>query len=349
MKMLDRQTGISDVESRIITIIRTCAMFFIILCHYLAFFDGLEALSQLFNVGVPVFFIISGFLYGQKRIANIGRWYRKQFLKIIIPLYTYYLISGIVLWIIGKLGEIRFIDVIKLLLNLQGICGGKIGNIQTAHLWFITFILICYLITPLLQLLKSKSSFIILTLCIVATSFIWIVIILNIKCFYFISWVPGILSYVFAYFLASFWKRDCRNPIAWICSILLMAISVFIRLVFKCVADNGSIFVNNVYDNVFVPFSQCLLAFGFFFTVYIICANCVRLTSCLSKAFKVFDSYSYYVYIVHYMFIEGVVAVTLFTDNLVIITALFVAGTVLCAIVLKWVSSLLLYSINRRI
>ena len=178
--------AISVSESRTITIVRTCAMFFIILCHYFAFFDGLEALSQLLNVGVPIFFIISGFLYGQKRITNIIQWYKKQFVKIIIPLYTYYLISGFFLLLIGKLGELNYFEVLKQLLNLQGICGGKIGNIQTGHLWFITFILICYLITPLLQLFREKLNLLRVALLIVVISIAWIAIILIIKNVYFI-------------------------------------------------------------------------------------------------------------------------------------------------------------------
>lgn len=64
--MTDCNSRISNVESKIITIIRSFAMVVIILCHYCDYFEGVEFLSQLFNVGVPIFFIISGFLYGQK-------------------------------------------------------------------------------------------------------------------------------------------------------------------------------------------------------------------------------------------------------------------------------------------
>ena len=93
--MTDHFSEISSIESKIITIIRAIAMVLIILCHYCDYFEGVEFLSQLFNVGVPIFFIISGFLYGQKQINNIKKWYIKQFAKIVIPLYIYYFISPV--------------------------------------------------------------------------------------------------------------------------------------------------------------------------------------------------------------------------------------------------------------
>lgn len=219
--MKNDKKEISVSESRTITVIRTCAMFCIILCHYFAFFEGFEPVSQLLNVGVPIFFIISGFLYGQKRITSALQWYKKQFIKIIIPLYTYYLISGLFLLAVGKFGELNFFEFLKQLLNLQGICGGEIGNIQTGHLWFITFILICYLITPLLQLLREKLNLLKVALLIVVVSFVWIAIILNINNVYFISWFPGILSYIFAYYLAAYWKRDNKKLFVFCGSIVL--------------------------------------------------------------------------------------------------------------------------------
>lgn len=339
---------ISVSESRTITIVRTCAMFFIILCHYLAFFDGLEALSQLLNVGVPIFFIISGFLYGQKRITNIIQWYKKQFVKIIIPLYTYYLISGFFLLLIGKFGELNLFEVLKQLLNLQGICGGKIGNIQTGHLWFITFILICYLITPLLQLFREKLNLLRVALLIVVISIAWIAIILNIKNVYFISWFPGILSYIFSYYLAAYWKRDNKKLLIFFGSIVLTIGSVAIRLYVKRIVDNGNESLEHFYDCVIVPFSQCLLAFGLFFILFFTCLKLDRLNASLSKVFKVFDRYSYYVYIVHYMLVEGVVALNLFVDNIFIVSLLFILFTIVYAIVLRWVSNYEIKLFNRK-
>lgn len=333
--MKNDKKEISVSESRTITVIRTCAMFCIILCHYFAFFEGFEPVSQLLNVGVPIFFIISGFLYGQKRITSALQWYKKQFIKIIIPLYTYYLISGLFLLAVGKFGELNFFEFLKQLLNLQGICGGEIGNIQTGHLWFITFILICYLITPLLQLLREKLNLLKVALLIVVVSFVWIAIILNINNVYFISWFPGILSYIFAYYLAAYWKRDNKKLFVFCGSIVLAFCSVAIRLYVKRIVDHGNEALGQLYDCVFVPYSQCFLAFGLFFILFYTCLKVDRLIASLSKILKVFDRYSYYVYIVHYMFVEGVVALNLFVDNIFIVSLLFVLLTIVYSIVLR--------------
>lgn len=80
---------ISTEESRIITVTRTVAMLSIVMCHLVSWFPSISFIGQFFNVGVPVFFIISGYLYGQKDIKRIIPWYKKQFVKIILPIYIY--------------------------------------------------------------------------------------------------------------------------------------------------------------------------------------------------------------------------------------------------------------------
>ena len=54
-----------------ISLIRLTGTVCILLCHLSSWF-GIAALAQLFNVGVPVFLLISGFLYGGKAISVWG-------------------------------------------------------------------------------------------------------------------------------------------------------------------------------------------------------------------------------------------------------------------------------------
>ena len=51
-----------------ISLLRFIAMIFIVLCHFFQYY-GVE-LAWWFNVGVPMFFCISGFLYANKRIES---------------------------------------------------------------------------------------------------------------------------------------------------------------------------------------------------------------------------------------------------------------------------------------
>lgn len=346
--MTDHFSEISSIESKIITIIRAIAMVLIILCHYCDYFEGVEFLSQLFNVGVPIFFIISGFLYGQKQINNVKKWYIKQFVKIVIPLYTYYLISALVLLVVGKLGEVNMLDSIKVLLNLQGLVGGKIGNVQSGHLWFITFILICYLITPALQLLRDRINLKRLSILCGVLSIIWMAIILNINDFYFITWIPGVLCYIFAYFLSASWKRNHNKLRIWIGITLPMIALIALRILTNRTLTGEANIINLLYGRVIVPYSQCALGIWIFFTIYYVCLHYNTITAKTSSALRVFDKYSYYIYIVHYMFVEGVLSLSRFIESKILITIAFVLLTLLYSILLKKISSLELNLVNRK-
>lgn len=81
-------------------------MVFILLCHYNAesTVGIVSALSQFFNVGVEMFVLLSGFLFGQKGeqiYSNIKSWYLKRIRRIFVPyelfvalLFVIHLIKG---------------------------------------------------------------------------------------------------------------------------------------------------------------------------------------------------------------------------------------------------------------
>ena len=58
-------------ESKIISITRVTAMVLIVLCHYVRWYSHISWIGQFFNVGVGIFFLISGFLHGQKKIQSV--------------------------------------------------------------------------------------------------------------------------------------------------------------------------------------------------------------------------------------------------------------------------------------
>ena len=132
-----------------IDIIRITATILIFLCH--ACVESGSAIGgmfgQFFNVGVPIFFLISGYLHSQKPISNIVKWYVRKFKRVCIPLYIFLSILFI-LYVIAKLP----IHVSVWLQTIVPICGLTQNYISgCGHLWFLTHLLICYLITPFLQ------------------------------------------------------------------------------------------------------------------------------------------------------------------------------------------------------
>lgn len=63
-------------KNNAISFIRMIAMEMIIICHIMQYYDFV--LAWWFNVGVQIFLCISGFLYGQKAIENIARFYNQR-------------------------------------------------------------------------------------------------------------------------------------------------------------------------------------------------------------------------------------------------------------------------------
>lgn len=121
-------------------------MLMIISCHVMQYYD-LE-LAWWFNVGVQVFLCISGFLYGQKNIDDVIDFYNKRLKKILIPYYLVFIPFGIIEFIFAR-------DVFSIRDFMMGLilCSTIKGS---GHLWFIPTILMCYLITPLLQGYRNK-------------------------------------------------------------------------------------------------------------------------------------------------------------------------------------------------
>ena len=333
-----KSMAISDRESKTISCIRTTAMLFIVLCHYMQAL-GYSVLGQLFTVGVPMFFMISGFLYGQKNVYSNGgicNWYKNRIVKIVLPIYIYYLLTGIIMMFLKNIGEIRIVEVICQLLNLQGFVKSGIGNIGTGPLWFITFILICYLITPLLQKLRERIS-VKKIFCIIGVLYcIEIIFIIMVKPFGSIINLVGVVNYIFAYYIGAFWNKRLTVKVYVLLS-AVMAISIGLRLIFKEIADMSGGVAEEIYSKVIAGYSLTALALWIFFTIYKLCNI---FNKCLDEIYPIvscLDKKSFYVYIVHYAFLVGKLSVMNITDNIVLNTLIFILCTYIYASIIQWI------------
>ena len=63
---------LSIQESHGLVIIRVFAMLSIVVCHLFQSYN--HGLAGLFNIGVQVFFVLSGYLYGTKMILDWKNW-----------------------------------------------------------------------------------------------------------------------------------------------------------------------------------------------------------------------------------------------------------------------------------
>lgn len=109
-----------------------------------------DELAWWINVGVQIFFVISVFLDGSKDMDDPVDFIKKQFQKILIPYYTF-LIPVSVIYILFARDSFSVISWVKAIF-----CVGTIDGIE--HLWFVGYILVCYLITPYLYWLREKTK-----------------------------------------------------------------------------------------------------------------------------------------------------------------------------------------------
>lgn len=143
--MAESRYFLSSSQSNLITLLRSISVLFIVSCHILQGYSNNWA--WIFNIGVSIFFCISAFLFGKSNIDNSLSWLKKRAVKILLPFYIYIFFVSIVIFIFDK-PHFSIKNEFIYLFSLQGLIGAYDG---LNHLWFLTWILICYIFTPIMQ------------------------------------------------------------------------------------------------------------------------------------------------------------------------------------------------------
>lgn len=274
-----------------IQLIRIISMFFILFCHFCNEMHNKygNILGQFFNVGVFIFLFISGYLFGKKEIKNIKEWYIKRFCRIFIPVWIWTIIINIVYLIKGQ--EISLIGVISYVFNLQGFFGATEG---LEHLWFLSLIMICYLITPILEKLRNMTS----------SSFKYLIVLVGIVIVSILVSYSNVkigrymfecALYIFAYYYSFNEKKYSLMKIkSWI-FIVVIFISMIIRTILKKYIDTTIIYTNFV-----VLFTQSVIAISVFFIIKKMKFD-IKGQKIISYINNL-DEVTFYIYIVHYAF-----------------------------------------------
>ncbi len=149
----------SEKNYKYIDFIRAFSIFLVILLHCIcdyyantenvgkALWFILSYVNELSRIGVPLFFMISGYLILSKDITDIKEFYKKRFLKIGIPFILY----DILYYIYMNLSSENSITISGFFKDLVN-CG------SAYHLWFVYSILILYLIMPFLQIIVKNCD-----------------------------------------------------------------------------------------------------------------------------------------------------------------------------------------------
>lgn len=284
---------------------RLLAMIMILLCHYCQFFD-LE-LAWWFNVGVQVFFIISGFLYGQKNIEDPVAFLQRRFWKIMIPFWIY--LMGVTACLIVFDKEAVSVN------SIIGALSGAKPYSGVEHLWFIPYIMFCYLITPLLDSLKTRIK--------KQDSFfrcLWVVILIpaaelfyRMYGFYFRP--SRVACYVVGYIYAIQiidWEKDKRKQtIASYALIVIALIMNAIRVYYKYYYPSKLVGTALSLFDLFEQYSHVSLGLAIF-------VGCLELFKDVkyNAVLELSDKYSFYIYIVHHIFINSKYSVFVWTSNI---------------------------------
>lgn len=289
---------------------RTIATFFIVICHILQYNKSPYAFY--FNSGVHIFLIISGLLYGRKEIKNVYKFYLKNFKKILTPYYILILFYFLV-YIFTNI-KITILDIGSNILCLQWLSNFKIES--TNHLWYITCILLCYIITPALQVyFKDGETFnfthivntVLLGLVLMILSYVT-----HIKLFYIYIYI---ISYIVSYTIDTY---KIKINIKMLMSIIVLSVIFFIvRIVMECYG-NGSYFIAEP--------QKLILA-----------CSVIALSKLFSKKLegncivKYFDKYSYYIYLTHHIWILGTLSLMRITScnfiNIILITFIIIISS----------------------
>lgn len=295
-------------------------MVMIVLCHLVvrAPTPSIRFSAQFFNAGVPIFFMISGFLFGLKGIKGTAlQWYGRRAKRIFPSYYLFLALLLVIYLIIGK--DLKWKSWIISILCLQGI---QIYLQGAAHLWFLTVLLVCYLITPALKAVNRKNS----------AAFwaeIWI--------------VSSILRLLVTYFgnrqLGGYWHYVNLYMIAYIAGVYYekwqgrTSLPVMILLFFAGVLGRllGRFFLDGTvtYDNVLAGLTSSLIAVS----AMLFAEKYFRRIP--PKVVTFLSAISFEVYLCHYMLIEGPISMMDLTP-LYILNCAIVSGTsILIALLLN--------------
>ena len=312
-----------------ISVIRCIAMCMIIACHFL---QGLgSGLAYWMNLGVQVFLCMSGYLYGGKKIEQTSKWYLKQYIKIMKPMWILLTIIIAVKLVIG-VGETSLISVG---LSYLGVAG--FGTLpELTHTWFITYILLCYLLTPLLQQIditqKDKTLLFVIKLGIILA----ILEVLYLSRM--INFLPQYLAcYIVGYYMA---KRQEENndiyeqkriTIGFLgLAIVLLPIRLYFQygMINNVESETVKILLNHI-----VEWHHSLLGIALFFIMLIIFE---KIQVKKGKIVSFFEQKSYCIYLVHQIFILNTFSMLHLTDVLVLNIILILIAIVISAQVLDF-------------
>ncbi|MDD6633826.1 MAG: acyltransferase [Ruminococcus sp.] len=306
----------TEIQSYAIKNIRVVSTLMIFLCHTVFLFgDLIGKTAQFFNIAVTVFFFISAYLYSIREKCSqdgVTLWYKKRLIRIIVPYYIFLFVLFILFLIFHQ--EIIPLEWITTGLIIAGVTETPV--VSTGHLWFITAIIVCYIITPLLYKIRENKKATVLFLSIILVGYFPVALFIKdiVGTYY-----SSVLEYILAFFFLKLYIERVNKKTGIIVGLSSLIAGCLLKLLFIYYFDNTIL-----YTKFLVEVCSLIIGFGIFTSIYYFVENTYRVSKKFEKVIDSFDSFSYEFYIVHMVFIQGCFSVFVFENPFINIVIAFI-------------------------
>lgn len=331
-----------DIRISIIRMICTLAVVVLHITQQLErVYAPIRYVTDWLNLGLVMFFCISAFLYSQREITGVPKWYLHRYLEIAIPS----LIVGIaVLAVFYFKGSLNADKIIGTFLSCIGLQVYAKDSWMFVQLWFISYLLFFYLTVPLVQRIKREKASAFKFWSIMAVSVIVLQAVSVV-----IETVTGItllstgilLRFYLPYFV---FKRyditgDKIKPVMY----LFTAFSAIALAGICWVRYTPNIGIPESVAELLFVYVQTIVGFTLFYWLYRGFAWAKEYNTLL----KLSDKYSYEVYLTHCMFIGYSTSLIFAAKNIVVGIFAALAATVISSVVLNYLSSIIKKPLKR--
>jgi len=288
--------------------------------------------------GVPLFFIISGYLFGQGQINNVMEWYKKRLIRVWLPFVLLVIINCVIL--VSNNRHISMITLLKTVLLFPS----ETSNyaLGVGHCWYVSYIIIAYAITPLLHKLfdsSYKKIFVLL-------SFVFTVVVCQLTAYtpFFgkLSFVHFIL-YITAFAIGKILKEyDTKRS-----SVVAIVLGLTICFLTKF---GMSYSVSSTYRSFLYLIGTYFISLTFFGIVIMVLVNVNwnrTLSSGVQLILKKIDHNSYYAYLVHIWFVQWGFWSVFEKSSLVLIYAEYISLIFISTIIFSIIAEKIIHIVSR--
>ncbi|MBQ2893230.1 MAG: acyltransferase [Oscillospiraceae bacterium] len=292
----------------------------------------IHMITDWLNLGLVMFFCISAFLYSQRDITNVPKWYLHRFLEIIIPSV---LVGAVVLGIFGIRGELNAEKAWGTVLSCVGLQVYARNSFMFVQLWFLTYLLFFYLTVPLLQKINCKKGSEFAFWAIMAASVVALqgVTMLAEKLTGITLLSTGILlRFYLPYFVFkrySIAEKEIR-PVMRLFTVLSLPAIVVVAWV----RYTPNIGIPEAVAELMFVYTQTIVGFVLFYWLY----RAFTPVKTYSKMLKIADKYSYEVYLTHCMFIGYNTSLIWAAPNIAVGIVAALAATAFASVVIHYIS-----------